>query len=115
MAKSVLLSKFRTEIRRRNLSYRTEQIYIGWITRYIHYHNLTHPTKLNEADVVKFLNYLVIKRGAALSIQNQAEKALHFFYNYVMHKPLNDLQGIVQGDTPYISGSVCRKKQIRAS
>lgn len=117
MGKSILLSKIRTEIRRRGLSYRTEQTYIGWITRYIYYHNLEHPKNLREPEVVEFLNHLVTQRGVPESIQTQAKTALQFFYKNVLGTPLKKLTGIVKGETPYICRSFNRnrKRQIRAS
>ena len=102
MGKSVLLSQIRIEIRRQGLTYRTEQTYIGWITRYIYYHNFEHPKNMGEKEVVLFLNHLVITRKVSATIQNQALQALHFLYRHVLGKPLNSLKGIVKGDTPYI-------------
>lgn len=117
MAKSVLLSKIRTEIRRKNLSYHIEQIYIGWITRFIYFHNLQHPKKLREADVVEFLNYLVLKREVSVRIQDEANSALHFLYQKVLGKPLDKLEGLIEGKTPNFKRSFTnyRRQQIKAS
>ncbi|MDZ7660204.1 site-specific integrase [Fodinibius sp.] len=116
MGKSVLLSKIRTEIRRRGMSYRTEQTYIGWITRFIYYHNLEHPKNMGEKEVVEFLNHLVTNRGAPDSIQNQARQAIQFLYRHIIEKPLPSLTGIIQGETPYIcrARNSNRKQQISA-
>lgn len=116
MAKSVLLSEIRTEVRRRRMSYRTEQNYIGWITRFIYYHNLEHPKNMGEQEVVEFLNHLVTNREVPDSIQNQARQAIHFLYRHIIGKPLPSLKGLVQGDTPYIcrSRNSNRKQQVSA-
>lgn len=106
MAKSVLLSKIRIEIRKRGMSYRTEQTYIGWITRYIYYHNLEHPQSMGERQVVEFLNHLVTNRGVPNSIQNQARQAIQFLYRHIIGKPLQSLNGVIPGATPY----VCRSR-----
>ena len=117
MGKSVLLSKVRTEIRRQGMSYRTEQTYIGWITRFIYYHNLEHPQNMGEKEVVEFLNHLVTNREVPDSIQNQARQAIEFLYRHIIGKPLTSLKGVIKGKTPYIcrSRNTNRKQQISAS
>lgn len=47
MAKK-LLRRLKEEIRRRNYSYSTEKNYSLWIKRYVRFHNLVHPLKLDE-------------------------------------------------------------------
>ncbi|MEL7834692.1 site-specific integrase [Fodinibius sp. Rm-B-1B1-1] len=117
MAKSILLSKIRTEIRRRGMNYRAEQTYIGWITRFIYFHNLTHPNKMGEKEVVDFLNHLVNQRELPDSIQNQAQESLQFLYKYVLGSPLPKLKGVVKGEAPYKdwSDSGYQEHQISAT
>ncbi len=94
MAKQKLLHQVRTEIRRRNYSYRTEQAYTGWIKRYVKFHHLTHPLKLNENDVVAFLNWLAIDRNVVASTQNQALCAILFLYDHILKRPLRRLHNL---------------------
>lgn len=115
MAKSVLISKIRTEIRRRNLSYQTEQTYIGWITRFIYYHDLEHPKNMGEQEVVSFLNHLVINRQVSNSIQSEARSALHFLYRYVIQQPLQKLSGVKKGKIFYRSRWPDKQQRITAS
>lgn len=84
MSKSKLLTKVREEIRRRNYSYRTEKAYCRWIVRYIKFHGLTHPLKMDQEEVVKFLNWLANERNVAASTQNQALCAIVFLYEQVL-------------------------------
>jgi len=91
MPESKLLSLVRTEIRRRNYSYRTEQAYVGWITRFIRYHGLKHPSEMAENEVVDYLNHLAQKRNVAASTQNQALCAILFLYNHVLESPLSNM------------------------
>lgn len=91
MAKSTLLSKIRTEIRRRNYNYRTEKAYTKWVVRFAKFHNLTHPLKMGEQEVVKYLNYLAEERNVAASTQNQALCALLFMYEHILDRPLEKL------------------------
>lgn len=94
MAKQKLLDKMRTEIRRRNYSYRTEEAYTGWIIRFVKFHNFTHPAKLNEEDVVGFLNWLAVERNVAAPTQNQALCAIIFLYDHILNAPLGKLHSL---------------------
>lgn len=91
MAKSQLLTQVRTEIRRRNYSYRTEQAYTGWIIRFVKFHELCHPEEMAEDEVVDYLNYLAQERNVAASTQNQALCAILFLYNNVLERPLSGM------------------------
>ena len=117
MGKSVLLSRIRTEIRRREMSYRTEQTYIGLITRFIYYHNLEHPKNMGEQEVVEFLNHLVMDKEVPDSIQIQAREAIQFLYCHIIGKPFSSLKGLVKGDTTYIYQlrNRNRKQQVKPS
>ena len=42
MTKKKLLDKVRDAIRRKNYAYRTEQAYLGWIKRFIFFHEKRH-------------------------------------------------------------------------
>jgi len=70
-----LLDQVRNAIRRRHYSYRTEQAYVHWIKRFIHFHGVRYPRELGEAEVTAFLNSLVASRGLAAATQNQAPKS----------------------------------------
>lgn len=94
MAKSKLLSRIRTEARRKNYSYHIEQAYNGWIVRFIYFHDLKHPSELSEVEVVEFLNHLVLDREVSAITQEQAKSAIHFLYDHVIVQPLNPLKGI---------------------
>jgi len=53
-------------------SIRTKQTYIGWIKRFILYHNKTHANALGPEKIGEYLNYLAVKRHINASTQNQA-------------------------------------------
>ncbi|HET6527619.1 MAG TPA: integron integrase [Balneolaceae bacterium] len=94
MAGQKLLTQLRTEIRRRNYSYRTEKAYSQWIVRFIKFHKLTHPRDLTEDDVVAFLNWLAVDRNVAASTQNQALCAIVFLYKHILKQPLQKLHNL---------------------
>ena len=76
-------SKLLTQIRRRNYSFKTEQAYMGWIKRFIYFHNITHPKKMGASEVEDSLNDLSNEQNVAASTQNQALSALVFLYKQV--------------------------------
>ncbi|MBW2386637.1 MAG: phage integrase N-terminal SAM-like domain-containing protein [Deltaproteobacteria bacterium] len=45
-----LLDRVRAALRVRHYALRTEQAYIGWIRRYIHFHALRHPDEMGSAE-----------------------------------------------------------------
>ena len=85
---SKLLDQVRQVIRVENYSYRTEQAYVAWINRYIHYHDKRHPAEMGAPEVEAFLTHLAIDRRVAASTQNQALNALLFLYREVLSQPL---------------------------
>jgi integrase-like protein len=51
---------------------RTEETYVGWIKRYIFFHNKRHPKDMGEKEIRAFLTNLAVDRNVAASTQNQA-------------------------------------------
>jgi hypothetical protein len=45
------LDRVRHKIRLKHYSIRTEQAYISWIKRYIHFHDLKHPKDMGEMEI----------------------------------------------------------------
>ncbi len=56
---SPFLESVRALIRVKHLSYRTEEAYLGWIRRYILFHNKKHPQEMGADEVRAFLTHLV--------------------------------------------------------
>lgn len=67
-----LLDQLRDRIRLKNYSYRTEKTYIGWVRRYILFHNKRHPQEMGRAEIESFLTHLAVEHNVAPSTQNQA-------------------------------------------
>jgi integron integrase len=89
-----LMELVRKRLRERRYSTRTEVAYVGWIRRFILYHDRRHPRDLGEADVRRFLSDLVVREGVAASTQNQALAALTFLYEHVIGEPLGRVEGL---------------------
>jgi hypothetical protein len=60
-AKPKLLDQVREAIRTRHYSYMTEKAYVGWIKRFIFFHNKRHPAEMAEAEIAQFRNSWAIK------------------------------------------------------
>jgi len=84
-----LLDQVRTVMRRQHYAVRTEETYVQWIVRFIHFHHLRHPQQMDTPEIEAFLNHLAVKRKVAASTQNQALSALLFLYKQVLHQPLS--------------------------
>ena len=75
-----LLDQLRERIRYMHYSLRTEQAYVFWVRRFIHFHKLRHPRDMGPADVEAFLTHLVTERKVASSTHKQALAAILFLY-----------------------------------
>jgi site-specific recombinase XerD len=83
----------RTTMRLRHMSRYTEQQYVGWVRRYIRFHQKRHPREVGPEGVVRFLSDLAQRRVAAAT-QNQALNALVFLYRHVLDINLGSLNGV---------------------
>src|ERR1035437_535211 len=78
-----LIGMVRRRMRLRRLSARTEEAYVGWIKRFVRFHDLRHPRLLGESEVTAFLTDLAVRRHVSGSTQNQELAALLFLYRDV--------------------------------
>ena len=58
-----MLEQVRDRIRARHYSYRAEQSHLGWIKRYILFHNKRHPKEMREPEIEAFVSHLANQRG----------------------------------------------------
>lgn len=79
-----LLDQVRDTIRLKHYSPRTEKTYVGWIRRYILFHDKKHPKEMGAREIETYLSYLATDKKVAASTQNQALNALLFLYKYVL-------------------------------
>ena len=57
---------------------------MGWIRRFVIYHDKKHPSTLPAAAIEQYLTYLAIDRRVSAATQNQAASALLFLYREVL-------------------------------
>jgi site-specific recombinase XerD len=79
----MLRDRLKAELLARHYSVRTERAYVGWVRRFVEFHQRRHPRDLGAGDVAAFLDALV-QRGASSSSHHQALCALIFLYQYVL-------------------------------
>jgi integrase len=95
-----LLFRVRDRIRLEHYSIRTEDAYVEWIRRFIHFHGKRHPSELGVAEVEAFLTDLAVSRQVAASTQNQAKSAILVLYKEVLGAELPWLDGIESAKQP---------------
>jgi integron integrase len=109
-----LLDQVREVVRRRHYSYRTEETYVHWIKRFIHFSAKRHPRELGAAEVTAFLNHLVGERHVAAATQNQALAALLFLYKEVLAQPLPWLENIEHARRPVRKPTVLTRTEAQS-
>ena len=94
-----LLDQVRHRIRLKHYSIRTEQAYVDWIRRYIHFHGKRHPAVMGAPDIEAFLTDLAVGRNVAAATQNQARSALLFLYREILAIELPWLENVQPAKT----------------
>jgi integron integrase len=108
-----LLERARRAMRARHYSARTEEAYIGWIRRYILFHNKRHPEAMGPDEVNEFLTSLAVDGKVAASTQNQALSALLFLYRQVLDSALPWLTDLVRARRPVRLPVVLTEAEVR--
>jgi len=97
----------------RQYSYMTEKAYIGWIKRFIFFHNKRHPAEMGEKEIGQFLSSLATDSRVSASTQNQALNALLFLYREVLAKKIGLVEGVVRAKNPSRLPVVLTKEEIK--
>jgi integron integrase len=109
-----LLEQVRARLRERRYSRRTEEAYVGWIRRYVIFHDRRHPRDLGAEHVRQFLSALAVEKRVAPSTQNQALAALRFVYEHVIRRPLGRVDGISPARSARRLPVVLSRREVRA-
>lgn len=99
-SKSALLEAVRGRCRVKHYSLRTEDAYLGWIKRFILFHNKRHPALMGGTEVEQFLTHLAVRGHVSASTQNQALSALLFLYREVLNVALPWMENVVRAKRP---------------
>ncbi|MEO7455288.1 MAG: integron integrase [Gemmatimonadaceae bacterium] len=108
----LLLEAVHARMRTKHLSAATEEAYVGWIRRYIAFHQKKHPREMGEPEVGAFLSDLAVRGHVASATQNQALAALQFLYNEVLGLPLNIGDDVTRAKRPHRLPEVFSKREV---
>jgi integron integrase len=108
-----LLDRVRQAARLRHLSRRTEEAYVGWIRRFILYHDKRHPNEMGAPEVVQFLSALAVEHQVGPQTQNQALSALLFLYRTILDRELEGLDSAVRARASRVLPVVLSRDEVR--
>lgn len=109
-----LLDRVRATLRLEHYAIRTEEVYVGWIRRFILFHGKRHPARLGKREVEQFLSSLAVRGNVAASTQNQALSALLFLYRRVLEQPFPDIEDVVRARRPQRLPVVLTREEVQA-
>ena len=109
-----LVEAVRDRMRTRHLSVATEVAYVGWIRRFITFHDRRHPREMGEREVGAFLTALAVRGHVAASTQNQALAALQFLYTDVLGIALGIGADVVRANRPHRVPEVFSRAEVAA-
>ena len=112
--KPKLLDQVRQAIRTRHYSYMTEKAYVGWIKRFIFFHNKRHPAEIGEPEIAQFLSGLAQESHVSASTQNQALNAVLFLYHAVLGKEMGYVGGVVRAKRPKRLPVVLTREEVKS-
>ena len=91
-----LLETVQNRLRAKHYSLHTQEAYLGWIKRFVWFHDKRNPKELGAEEVERFLTDLAVQRKVSASTQNQALAALLFLYKEVLDIQLPWLDGLTR-------------------
>ena len=91
-----LFNRFKSAMRVRHYSIRTERAYEQWIRRFLSFHKKKSVEKISAKDIQAYLNYLAENRQIAAGTQNQALNAIVFFFREVVKRDPGDFSDFVR-------------------
>jgi integron integrase len=104
----------RDALRAGHYSRLTERAYVGWIRRFILFHQKRHPAEMGEHEIEAFLTALAVEQKVAASTQNQALNALLFLYRKVLSVDVPWITGVVRAKTPLRLPVVLTVEEVEA-
>jgi integrase len=97
----------------RHYSPRTERTYVGWVVRFIHFHEKRHPREMGPREVEGFVTHLATVGKVSSSTQRQALSAILFLYRNVLKIDL-ELDRIPRAKIPKKLPVVLTRGEVRA-
>src|SRR5262249_31751003 len=97
-----LLDRVRDVLRVRHYAQKTEESYLGWIRRFILFHDKRHPLEMGAAEIEEFLTYLAVEDEVSASTPMQAFHALLFLYQKVFELEIGSLDAVRARRSEYL-------------
>ena len=107
-----LYSRFRSAMRVRQYSIRTERAYAQWIGRLLSFYKDKPAESIDTDDIQSYLNYLAEERKVAASTQNQALNAIVFFFKEVLKRDPGDFSDFVRAKQPLHVPEVLTRSEV---
>ncbi len=98
----------------RHYSSKTVDAYVGWVRRFVMFHQRQNPSFLGAGEIEAFLTHLAVQESVSASTQNQALAALLFLYNDVLGKSVGELGEPVRAKRPHRLPVVMTRDEVRA-
>lgn len=112
--KSPFLNMIKEEMYQRRYAKKTIISYIKWISSYIHFNSMKHPSMMHDKEVEVYLNHLVCELDVAANTQASALNALAFLYREIIHKPLNKKLNFVKSQRQRKLPVVLSQPEVKA-
>ncbi len=91
MARSPFLKEVEDYMLVHRYSRRTISAYLYWIKYFIVYNRKTHPSRLGDSDIIRFLTFLATERNVSAGTQSVALNAIVFVKTKVLRQEVGDL------------------------
>ena len=86
-----LLDQLRTALHIRGHSPESVTNHVLWVTRFIRFHRMRHPSTLGETEIGTFLSRQVGDGTIPLHVLDRAREAVLFLYREVLHRDLGTI------------------------
>ncbi|RJX75731.1 integron integrase [Vibrio sinensis] len=93
--KSPFLKMIQEKMYLKRYAKRTIETYLYWISAYIRFHHMRHPSTMGDTEVEAFLNHLVNEKNVAANTQSLALNSLVFLYKEIVKQPLSQTLNFV--------------------
>jgi integron integrase len=100
LSPAILFARVRAALELRHRSERTVEAYVGWVRRFLIFHQRRDPLTMGAREVGAYLSHLASEATVSASTQNQALAALSFLYGRVLGQPLASLGEVVHAHRP---------------
>ncbi|WP_159737912.1 integron integrase [Vibrio atypicus] len=87
--KSQFLLSVKEHMHTRHYANKTIEAYLLWITKFITFNDMKHPSTLSERHVEAYLTHLAVQEKVAAKTQSLALNAISFLYREYFRTPLS--------------------------